>query len=292
MKYAWIEAQAGWQPIARLCKLLGVSRSGFLQWRKREPSNRELANRSLDAQVAVIHAEGRQGYGRIRVTHRLRQCGMRVGAERVRKSLRRQHLRSVYRKRYRITTDSKHCKPVAQNLLDRRFDGWSVNRAWTSDITYLLTDEGWLYLAVIVDLGTRRIVGWAMSERMSAKLVCDALQMAYWRRRPVAGLLMHSDRGSQYASDDYRKLLKQFHMIQSMSRKGNCWDNACSETLFGSLKVEWLHGQRFATIREARDAVLEWLRWYNRTRMHSTLQYSSPAEYEQRWIEQQPEAAA
>jgi putative transposase len=171
VKYAWIEAQAGWQPIARLCNVLGVSRSGFLQWRERGPSDRELANRALDAQVAVIHAEGKQGYGRIRVTRRLRQSGMRVGAERVRKSLLRQSLRSVYRKKYRVTTDSNHRKPVAQNLLDRRFDGWSPNQAWTTDITYLLTDEGWLYLAAIVDLGTRRIVGWAMSGRMSAKLV-------------------------------------------------------------------------------------------------------------------------
>lgn len=156
MKYAWIEAQEGWQPIARLCKVLGVSRSGFLQWRDRAPSERELANRSLEAQVAVIHAEGKQGYGRIRVTRRLRQSGKLVGAERVRKSLLRQSLRSVYRKKYRVTTDSNHRKPVAQNILDRRFDGWAPNRAWTTDITYLLTDEGWLYLAAIVDLGTRR----------------------------------------------------------------------------------------------------------------------------------------
>ncbi len=134
MKYAWIEAQAGWQPIARLCKVLGVSRSGFLQWRERGPSDRDLANRSLDAQVAVIHAEGKQGYGRIRVTRRLQQSGMCIGAERVRKSLLRQSLRSVYRKRYRLTTDSNHRKPVALNLLDRRFTGWSPNRAWTTDI--------------------------------------------------------------------------------------------------------------------------------------------------------------
>ncbi len=197
MKYAWIEAQAGWQPIARLCKVLGVSRSGFLQWRDRGPSDRELANQSLDAQVAVIHAEGKQGYGRIRVTRRLRQSGMRIGAESVRQRLLRQRLRTVYRRPYRVTTDSNHRKPVAMNLLARRFTAWSPNQAWTGDITYLLTDEGWLYLAAIVDLGTRRIVGWALSERMTAKLVCDALQMAYWRRRPAPGLLLHSDRGSQ-----------------------------------------------------------------------------------------------
>ena len=281
MKYAWIEAQAGWQPIARLCKVLGVSRSGFLQWRQREPSNRERANRSLDAQVAVIHAEGKQGYGRIRVTRRLRQSGMRIGAERVRKSLLRQNLRTVYRRKYRVTTDSGHGKPVAQNLLDRRFDGWSPNQAWTTDITYLLTDEGWLYLAAIVDLGTRRIVGWAMSGRMSAKLVCDALQMAYWRRRPNAGLLMHSDRGSQYASNEYRKLLKQFHMTQSMSRKGNCWDNAPMESFFKTLKVERTNRLQYTSRDQARLDIVNWIEgFYNEKRLHSAIDYRSPADLE------------
>ena len=281
MKYAWIEAQAGWQPIARLCKVLSVSRSGFLQWRDRAPSDRDLANRSLDAQVAVIHAEGKQGYGRIRVTRRLHQSGMRVGAERVRKSLLRQSLRSVYRKKYRVTTDSNHRKPVAQNLLDRRFDGWAPNRAWTTDITYLLTDEGWLYLAAIVDLGTRRIVGWAMSERMSAKLVCDALQMAYWRRRPASGILMHSDRGSQYASADYRKLLKQFHMTQSMSRKGNCWDNAPMESFFKTLKVERTYRLRYTSRDQARLDIVNWIEgFYNEKRLHSAIDYRSPADFE------------
>ena len=146
---------------------------------------------------------------------------------------------------------------------------------------------------MVIDLFSRRVVGWSLQPHMQRSLVIDALEMAWQQRRPRRGeLLFHSDRGSQYASEDFTRLLDDHGITASMSRKGNCWDNACSETLFGSLKVEWLHGQRFATIREARDAVLEWLRWYNRTRMHSTLQYSSPAEYEQRWIEQQPEAAA
>ena len=281
MKYAWIEAQTGWQPIARLCKVLGVSRSGFLQWRERGPSDRELANRSLDAQVAVIHAEGKQGYGRIRVTRTLRRSGMRVGAERVRRSLLRQNLRCVYRRKYRVTTDSSHGKPVAKNLLDRRFDGWEPNRAWTTDITYVLTGEGWLYLAAIVDLGTRRIVGWAMSERMSSKLVCDALQMAYWRRRPTAGLLMHSDRGSQYASDDYRKLLKQFHMTQSMSWKGNCWDNAPIESFFKTLKVERIYRLQYTSRDQARLDIVNWIEgFYNEKRLHSAIDYRSPADFE------------
>jgi transposase InsO family protein len=281
VKYAWIEAQAGWQPIARLCKVLGVSRSGFLQWRDRGPSDRELANQSLDAQVAVIHAEGKRGYGRIRVTRRLRQSGMRIGAERVRKSLVRQNLRTVYRRPYRVTTDSNHRKPVALNLLDRRFTGWSANQAWTGDITYLLTDEGWLYLAAIVDLGTRRIVGWAMSERMTAKLVCDALQMAYWRRRPPPGLLLHSDRGSQYASDEYRKIISQFQMMQSMSRKGNCWDNAPMESFFKTLKVERTYRLQYSSRAQARLDIVNWIEgFYNEKRLHSAIDYQSPADFE------------
>jgi putative transposase len=281
VKYAWIAAQAGWQPIARLCSVLGVSRSGFLQWRGREPSDRDRANQSLDAQVAVIHAEGKQGYGRIRITRRLRQSGLRVGAERVRKSLLRQHLRSVYRRAYRVTTDSNHRKPIAKNLLDRRFLGWLPNKAWTTDITYLPTDEGWLYLAAIVDLGTRRVVGWAMSGRMSAELVCDALQMAYWRRRPSPDLLMHSDRGSQYASDAYRKLIKQFRMTQSMSRKGNCWDNAPMESFFKTLKVEHTYRLRYTSREQARLDIVNWIEgFYNEKRMHSAINYRSPADFE------------
>jgi putative transposase len=281
VKYAWIAAQAGWQPIARLCNVLGVSRSGFLQWRQRGPSERDKANQSLDAQVAVIHAEGKQGYGRIRITRRLRQSGVLVGAERVRRSLLRQRLRSVYRRPYRVTTDSNHRKPIAQNLLNRRFFGWPADRAWTTDITYLATDEGWLYLAAIVDLGTRRVVGWAMNARMSAQLVCDALQMAYWRRRPQPGLLMHSDRGSQYASDSYRKLIKQFRMTQSMSRKGNCWDNAPMESFFKTLKVEHTYRLRYTSREQARLDVVNWTEgFYNEKRMHSAIDYRSPADFE------------
>ncbi len=187
----------------------------------------------------------------------------------------------MYRKKYRVTTDSNHRKPIAQNRLDRRFHGWKLNQAWTTDITYLLTDEGWLYLAAIVDLGTRRIVGWAMSERMSAKLVCDALQMAYWRRRPAAGVLMHSDRGSQYASDNYRKLLKQFHMTQSMSRKGNCWDNAPMESFFKTLKVERTHRLQYTSRDQARLDIVNWIEgFYNEKRLHSAIDYRSPADFE------------
>ena len=181
MKYAWIKAHSDSYPVARLCGLLQVSRSGYGQWRSRPPSDRALANAVLDAQIATIHAESRQSYGRPRIQRELGQRGIQAGQERVRCSLRRQGLRPVYKRPYRVTTDSNHTKPVAQNVLDRRFDGWATNQAWVADITYILTGEGWLYLACVLDLGSRKIValgqplGWSMSERMKATLVCDGV---------------------------------------------------------------------------------------------------------------------
>ncbi len=234
MKYAWIKEHSDRYPVARLCRLLQVSRSGYVQWRSRPPSERMLANAVLDAQVATIHAESRQSYGRERIVRALRQRGVNAGHERVRRSLGRQALRPVYKRPYRVTTDSRHAKPIAENVLDRRFEGWMTNRAWVADITYVPTGEGWLYLACVLDLSSRKIVGWSMSERMKASLVCDALTMAYWRRKPGAGLIMHSDRGAQYAGEDHRQLITQYRMVQSMSRRANCWDtqsmiasNAC-----------------------------------------------------------------
>ena len=253
MRYAWMEEHRDAFSIARMCGLLEVSRSGYCQWRGREPSDRARSNAALDAAVSQLHAVSRRSYGRPRIVQGLRKQGLRVGHERVRKSLARQGLRPLYRRPYRVTTDSNHRKPVANNLLDRRFDGWAINRAWVGDITYVATGEGWLYLAAVMDLASRRIVGWSMSERMQAGLVCDALKSAYWRRKPAAGLLMHTDRGSQYASDSHRRLIKDYEMVQSMSRRGNCWDNSPIESFFKTLKVELVHQQRYETgIRPAR----------------------------------------
>jgi putative transposase len=190
------------------------------------------------------------------------------------------------KRRFRVTTtDSRHDLPVAPNLLNRNFTVAAPNRAWTGDITYIATDEGWLFLAVVIDLFSRRVVGWSMQTEMRSSLVIDALEMAWYQRRPdlTAGLIFHSDRGSQYASLDFRAVLKKYGISASMSRKGNCWDNAPTETLFGSLKVERLHGERFQTIRQAKDEALAWLLWYNTERMHSTLNYVSPVEFENDW---------
>jgi putative transposase len=192
------------------------------------------------------------------------------------------------RRKFRvITTDSKHNLPIAPNLLDRNFTPAAPNQAWVGDFTYIATEEGWLFLAVVIDLFSRKVIGWSMRPDMHRNLVIDALEMAWFQRNPSkqAGLIFHSDRGSQYSSDDFRKVLEHCSITPSMSRKGNCWDNACSETLFGSLKVERLHGQRFETIRDAKDAVIAWLLWYNQTRMHSTLKYVSPMQFEQDWTD-------
>jgi len=226
VRYTWIERHRDEYSVSRLCRLLEVSRTGYLQWRSRPSSGQMLANRTLDARVAAIHAASKRSYGRLRIVQDLRSQGVLVGHERVRRSLQRQGLRPVYKRPYRVTTNSSHHKMIAPNLLDRRFDCWQTNQAWVCDVTYVGTAQGWLYLATVMDLASRRIVGWSMSDRMKADLVCDALRSAYWRRKPPPGLIVHSDRGSQYASDRYRQLIADFRMVQSMSRRANCWDNA------------------------------------------------------------------
>jgi transposase InsO family protein len=278
VKYAWIDEHCDRFHVTRMCRQLEVSRTGFCQWRSRAPSDRSVANATLDAQVAAIHAGSKRSYGRTRIQRGLRKQGIEVGHERVRRSLQRQGLRPVYRRPYRATTDSNHRKPVAANLLDRRFQGWAINQAWVGDITYIATAEGWLYLACVMDLASRRIVGWSMSERIKADLVCDALKSAYWRRKPKPGLIMHTDRGCQYASDRYRKLIKDFQMVQSMSRKGNCWDNAPMESFFKTLKVEHVHQLRYETRAQAKLDIVNWIEgFYNRERMHSAIDYQIPA---------------
>ena len=281
MKYAWIEEQCDLFSVTRMCRQLGVSRTGYCQWRTRAPSERSMANAALDARVAAMHAGSQCSYGRPRIVRGLRAQGIRVSHERVRNSLKRQDLRPVYKRPYRVTTDSAHDKPIAPNVLDRCFDGWRVNQAWVADITYIATGEGWLYLAVIMDLASRRIVGWSMSERIKADLVCQALKSAYWRRKPSAGLIMHSDRGSQYASDTHRQLIKDYGMIQSMSRRANCWDNAPMESFFKTLKVERTHRLRYDTRAIAKLDIIDWIEgFYNHRRMHSSIGYKTPAAVE------------
>ena len=216
-----------------------------------------------------------------------------MGKQRVQKLMQQQGIRARGKRRFKVTTDSAHDLPIAPNLLDRQFTVDAPNKVWAGDITYIATDEGWLFLAAVIDLFSRQVVGWSMREDMRRELVIDALRMAWFKRHPgkQAGLIFHSDRGSQYASQDFRDALEAYGITSSMSRRGNCWDNACSETLFGSLKVERLHGQRFVTRRQAKDETLAWLLWYNQARMHSTLAYVSPMQFEQTWLAAQPRQA-
>lgn len=277
MKYAWVEAHRDLFSVSRMCRQLEVSRTGFCQWRTREPSRRSKSNARLDVQVAAIHSASRRSYGRERIHRAMHEQGIPVGHERIRQSLKRQGLRPVYRRPYRVTTDSEHDKPVAPNLLSRRFDDWKVNQAWVGDITYVATDEGWLYLAVVMDLASRRIVGWSMSERIKAGLVCEALTSAYWQRKPGPGLIMHTDRGSQYASKPYRTLIGDFRMQASMSRRGNCWDNAAMESFFKTLKVEHVYQVHYSTRTQARLDIVDWIEgFYNRQRLHSSIGYHTP----------------
>ena len=281
MKYAWIGEHRDQYAVKRMCRQLEVSRTGYYEWIKRPPSNRSIANAVLDAQVAAIHAGSNRSYGRPRIVRGLRDQGVPVSHERVRKSLKRQGLLPVYKRPYRVTTDSAHRKPIAPNLLDRRFDNWKINQAWVANITYVATDEGWLYLACVMDLGSRRIVGWSMSERMKADLVCQALTSAYWRRKPSEGLITHSDRGSQYASDKHRQLIQDYGMVQSMSRRANCWDNAAMESFFKTLKVERIYGLRYPTRALAKLDIVNWIEgFYNHRRMHSSIGYQTPVNLE------------
>jgi len=235
--------------------------------------------------IRAVYAANRGAYGWPRIWRELHAQGVRVGKQRVQRLMQQHGIRARGKRRFRVTTDSRHGLPIAPNLLNRNFAVAAPNRAWTGDITYIPTNEGWLYLAVVIDLFSRRVVGWSMQPEMHSSLVIDALEMARFGRchDARAGHIFHSDRGSQYASREFSGLLQELGITASMSRKGNCWDNAPSETLFASLKVERLHGQCFKTIRQAKDEILAWLLWYNQTRMHSTLGYLSPIQFEQQW---------
>jgi putative transposase len=245
-----------------------------------------VSDMALLTHIKAIHAETRGAYGWPRIWRELRQRNVRVGKERVRKMMRDNAIRARSRRKYKATTDSGHGLPVSDNLLNRNFQPDQPDRVWTGDITYIATQEGWLYWAVVIDLFSRQVVGWALGERMTRQLVIDALALAWFRRRPAEGLIFHSDQGSQYASGDFQATLRGYTMRGSMSRKGNCWDNAVTETLFGSLKVERLHDMHFETRRQAQNEVIDWLAFYNRKRMHSTLGYTNPMAFEENWRRQ------
>ncbi len=269
--------------VVRLCRAVEVSRSGYYAWLRSLESERARANRTLLEAIREIYEGSRGVYGAPRIHHELRIQGHPCGRHRVARLMRRAGLRARMKHRYRVTTRSDHRHPTAPNLLAQRFRAERANQAWVADITYIATREGWLYLAVVIDLFSRSVIGWATSGTMTRALVIDALQVALGRRDASRGLLHHSDRGSQYASNEYQQLLEREGFVCSMSRRGNCYDNAVAESFFHTLKTELVHRHRYESRAEAHASLFEYIEgFYNRKRKHSALGYHSPSEYEER----------
>jgi len=280
VKYRFIEENKGVYPQNLMGKVLGISRSGFYAWKSRDVKQATKDLRLLRA-IEDIHRSSRKTYGSPRIFSQLKALGFKTSKSKVERLMRENKIRAKMKRKFKATTNSKHDHPVAKNILNRNFAPEAVNKVWAGDITYIWTKEGWLYLAVILDLFSRQVVGWSMSERMTKGLAINALSMAITKRRPPKGLIHHTDRGSQYACSSYRKILKLIGAICSMSRKGNCWDNACVESFFHSLKTEMTFFEEFETRAEAVSKIFEWIEvFYNRQRIHSFLGNKTPEQFE------------
>ena len=280
MKYALVKQMRSDYPVAALCTLLGVSSSGYYAWGKRPASVRQQAEPRLEAEIRAAHQRTRETFGPERLQKELAGRGVQVGVHRIKRLRRKLGLRCRQKRKFKATTNSRHDLPVAPNLLNQSFSVGAPNQAWCGDITYVATDEGWLYLAGLKDLYSGEIVGYAMSERMTKHLVMQALFRAASTHRPGPGLIQHTDRGAQYCSHDYQAMLKQFHMRASMSRRGNCYDNAPIESFWGTLKTELLYTCRFTSRAQAQQAITEYIElFYNRQRIQARLDYLSPAAY-------------
>lgn len=282
MKFAFIKRHLSMFPLSICCRVLGVSRAGYYAWRRRPASRRARRDAALAVKIRQVHEDNRRIYGSPRICRALKSQGETVCENTVARVMKQQEIQAkTTRKFVPRTTDSNHQQAVAQNVLDRQFTAGLPNRKWAADITYIRTDEGWLYLAGVIDLCSRKIVGWSMADHMEATLVSDALQMAITRRNPAAGLLHHSDRGAQYASEDYVELLQSNGLEMSMSGRGDCWDNAVMESFWGTLKSELVNHEHYATHEQARASIFEYIEvFYNRKRLHSTLGYQSPETFE------------
>ena len=289
MKYVWIDAHRHQFALNALCGVLEVSVSGYRAWKRGgTPDRQGLTDPPLLALIQAIHAELKGAYGSPRMVREWRARGFPVSQERVERLMRENGIRGRHKRRYKATTDSQHHLPVAENRLARDFGPNAPNQVWTSDITYLWNDEGWLYLAIVLDLFNREVVGWSLKPRLTADLVTDALTMAGFRRRPAPGLIHHSDRGSQYASHAFQEKLTGYGMVCSMRRKGNCWDNAPAEIGFNSFKNERVFGERFSTREAMKATAFEYIEvFYNRKRLQSTLGYTSPVQFLKDWIKTQ-----
>jgi putative transposase len=290
VKYAFVQRHRRVWPISVQCRVLRISLAGYHEHLARRAcgsQRRHLSDDALLVHIKAIHAETRGGYGWPRVWKELLARGVRVGKDRVQRLMQLHGIRAKGKRRFKVTTDSGHDLSISPNLLNREFTVTQPDKVWAGDITYIPTDEGWLFLAVVIDLFSRQVVGWSLRDDMTREIVIDALRMAWFKRHPgkQAGLIFHSDRGSQYASDDFRKVLTEYGITGSMSRKGNCWDNAPTESFFNSLKNERVHGQRYRTRQEAIADLFEYIEvFYNRRRRHSTLGSRSPIQFMQDWI--------
>jgi putative transposase len=282
VKFAFIASKEVAFPVLAMCKVLGVTRSGFYAWKKRPKSARARADEQLVVDITATHEKSRKRYGSPRIHRALRKKGVRVGAKRIARLMRAAGLVARQKRRFRRTTDSKHSNPIAPNVLERDFEPAAPNQAWAGDVTYIATGEGWSYLAVLLDLFSRRVVGWAMSTTNDTALALAALHGAVRTRRTVPdGLVHHTDRGSPYASDDYRNALKQYCMTASMSRTGDCWDNAVSESFFATLRAELVDYERYTSAEAAERSIGDYIEnFYNVERLHSHLDYVSPIEFE------------
>ena len=281
MRFHFIDSSRKAYPLYLLCKVMEVSRSGYYSWRKRGKSAREKERDQLVPIVKTIHKKSRSTYGKRRIAEELQSEGFSCGEYKAGTLMKLAGVQAKQKKKYKATTNSKHSMPVSSNLLRRDFHVLQQDMVWVGDITYIWTTEGWLYLAVVIDLYSRRVVGWSINKRMTKQLVTNALLMAIWRRKPAPGLIFHSDRGSQYCSNDFQRLLKTHGIRSSMSRKGDCWDNAVAESFFGTLKLELVFWETYETRAQAKGSIIEYIEmFYNSQRRHSYLGYLSPMEFE------------
>ena len=266
-----------------MCKVLVIERSGYYAWLKRKPGSRKVNNDRLDKKIISIFTLHKSRYGVLRITDELRENGESCSKNRVAKRMNHLGLQAQAKRKFKVTTDSNHNLPVAPNVLNRDFTAFKPNQKWVGDISYIWTEEGFMYLAVVIDLYSRAVIGWSIQSSMSRLLVCDALTMALWRRGKADGLLFHSDRGSQYCSHDFQKMLKDYGITCSMSRKGNCWDNSVAESFFHTLKTELIYSERYLTRESAKHSIFQYIEvYYNRIRRHSSIGSISPEMFENR----------
>ncbi len=281
MKYRYIREHRRAFRVRKMCRALQVSQSGYYRWCGKGQSNRDRENEQVLLKIRQIHRQSKQRYGSPRITEELRAEGYQYNEKRIARLMRLGKIAAKTKRRFKVTTKSKHNLPVAANLVKGNFQAAGPNRLWASDITYIWTGEGWLYVLAIMDVYSRQIVGWSMGNRLTQDLAIQALQQACWRRKPLPGCIFHADRGSQYAGLEFRNLLKQYGFIQSMSGSGNCYDNAIMETFFHTLKTELVYFERYETRNEARGSIFEYIEvFYNRERRHSALNYKSPVDFE------------